>query len=266
MATARPRWHPFRFLVSALVLSSCASGPPPGPSPAQIAGQEANTIIVASFNIVSPLPPDLEGSTRKVSMMLIEYLEAHDKKVYLLESRAAHDLWKMSMKAVRESGLPQNFKNAARVYAHEIGEQLEFDVVIVPSIITKYVRKKQSRTIRSDGAEQTLEYRGNSRGVAISSINIKAASLFVQIIDREGNAIHTKRAGLELIQHLQFGGQHVKGSIRRTDSDAKLISSWKIVNDVPPIENDAMLRAGVAAAFSPFLPEIESVSWLEDVD
>jgi hypothetical protein len=248
------------------VLPSCASGPPPGPSPAQIAGQEAKTIALSPFNIVSPLPPELAGSIKIVSTTLIEYLEAQDKKVYVLGFRAARDLWKLSVKEVRESGLPQNFKNAAKIYAHKIGEQLDFDVVIVPSIFVQNARKKRTRTVRWDGAQQMLEYRGDSRAVSVASIYIKAASLFVQVLNGEGDAIHTKRAGLELIQYLQFGGEHVTGSIRRNDRDAQLINSWKIVNDTPPIKDEAMVWAGIAAAFSPFLPEMEYRDPIEGTD
>lgn len=45
------------------------------------------------------------------------------------------------MKEVRESGLPRNFKNAARVYAQKIGERIEFDAIIVPSIFVQNAKK-----------------------------------------------------------------------------------------------------------------------------
>lgn len=242
-------------LMLAFVLQACAAGPPPAPSPLQIAGMEARTIIVSPFNIVSSLPPELAGSIGIVSTALIEHLEAHDKEVHVIGFQAGRDLWRMSMKEVRESGLPRNFKNAARVYAQKIGEQIEFDAIIVPSIFVQNANKKRSRIVRWDGAEQKLEYRGDSRGVVVASIYVKAASLFVHILDREGNAIHTKRMGLELIQHLRFGGERIRGYSRREDSDAQLINNWKVVDDAPPIQDEERVRAGVAAVLSPYLSE-----------
>jgi hypothetical protein len=266
MAMTRPRWLCFLFVVSTFVLASCASAPPPGPSSAEIAGTKANTVALSPFNVVSPLPPELAGSIKIVSTALVEYLESQGKKVYVLGFRGARDLWKQSTKEVRELGLPQNFKNAARIYAHKIGEQLDYDVIIVPSIFVQNAKKKRSRTVRWDGAEQRLEYRGDSRAVAVASIYVKAASLFVQVLDREGEAIHTKRAGLELIQHLQFGGERVKGFTRKNDSEAQLINSWELVNDAPPIKDEAMVWTGVAAAFSPFLPELKYRNPVEEID
>ena len=75
MTKNRSLWVSLLFIASAFIVSSCATGPPPGPSPAQIAGQKARTIVVAPLNVVSSLPPELEGSTKIVSTALVEQLE-----------------------------------------------------------------------------------------------------------------------------------------------------------------------------------------------
>lgn len=242
-------------LVVGFALAACASGPPPGPTPAQIAGMQAETIAISPMNIVSSLPTELEGSTQIVVNALVEVLEAHGKKAVLIGYRAGRDLWRDSKKEVRESGLPPNFDNAARIYARKIGEQFEFDALIVPSIFIQNARKRRSSIVRWDDAEQSLEIRGDSRGVTLADVTVKAASLFVQILDREGNSIHTKRVGLELIQHLTYGAERGSGYSDREDRASKFINSWEMTNDVPPIQDEERVRAGVAATLSPFLQD-----------
>jgi len=205
------------FIASSFLLLSCATpGPPPGPNPAQIAGQEAKTIVLAPLNIVSSLPPELEGSTKMISAALVDHLEAHGKTVRVIGFRAGRDLWKSSMKEVRDSGEKRNFENAARVYARRIGEQLDFDVLIVPSVFIQNA-KMRARTVRWDGAEQEMVIEGG--------INSKRANLY------QGNM-----------------GQKGGYSGRETVSQ-------ELVNDTPAIQDKERVRAGVAAALSPFLSE-----------
>jgi hypothetical protein len=215
----------------------------------------AKTILIAPFNIVSPLPPELEGSTRLAGAALVEHLEAHGKTVRVIAARAGRDLWKTSMIEVRDSGQPRKFENAARVYARRLGEMVEFDALIVPSLFIQNA-KMRARTVRWDGAEQTIKIqgrggtnRGNSYQGNLGTLTVRAASIFVHVLDRDGNPIQTKRSGLELIQHLEFKVER-KGGQSGTDQLAQ-----DLVNDSPPIEDEEMVRAGIAASLSPFLPE-----------
>jgi hypothetical protein len=255
MIRTRPHWLPFLLFASFIVIPSCATGPPPGPSPEQIAGQQAKIVVVAPLNIVSSLPPELEGSTKMVSAALVEHLEAHGKTVHVIGFRSGRELWKDSIKEVRSSGGKQSFENAARVYVRRIGEQVEFDVLIVPSIFIQNA-KMRSRTVRWDGAEQTMPIEGgiNSKRANLyqgnaGTLNVRAASLFIHVLGRDGNSIQTKRSGLEIVQHLEWRVER-KGGYSGTEE-----VSQELVNDTPAIEDIEMVRAGVAAALSPFLSE-----------
>jgi hypothetical protein len=213
------------------------------------------TIVVAPFNIVSSLPPELEGSTKMVSTALADHLKAHGKTVLVIDFRSGRKLWADSMNEVRESGAKRNFENAARVYARRIGEQLEFDVLIVPSIFIQNA-KMRSRTVRWDGAEQMMVIEGgtgtnraNRYMGNMGTLNVRAASIFVHILDRSGEVIQTKRSGLELIEHIAFRVEK-RGGHSGTE---KLFQD--VVSDKPPIDDKEMVRSGVAAALSPFLSE-----------
>jgi len=236
-------WLGLLPLIFAVLIPSCASGP--------LAGTAATTIIIAPFNVVSSLPPELEGSTKMVSAVLVEYLEAHGKTVAVMGFRAGRDLWKASIQEVRNSDDKRNFENAARVYARKIGEQFEFDALIVPSLFIQNA-KMSSRTVKWDGAEQTMEQRGTLgtkyQGLRTSS-NVRAASLFIHVLDREGGSVQTSRRGLELIQHIEFGTKKRGGYSGTKDPQMNL------VDDVPPIQDKDRVRAGIASALFPFLPE-----------
>ena len=250
----KTRSHGLHLLPLALsfVLPSCASGPPPGPSPLQIAGMDARTIVVAPFNIVSSLPPELEGSTRMVSTALVRHLQAHGKTVRVMAFRSGRDLWRDSTKEVRDAGQKRNFENAARVYARKIGEQIEFDALIVPSLFIQNA-KMRGRTVRWDGAEDKIEIRGSTGGSLYmgqgGALNVRAASIFIYVLNAQGEAIHTKRSGLEVVQHLEWQTELEAGYSSRENT------SQELVDDVPAIQDKEKVAAGIANALSPFLSE-----------
>jgi len=211
------------------------------------------------------MPPSLEGSSRIVSDSLVETLEAHGKTVRVIGFEAGRQIWRDSINEVRKSGLPKNFKNAAKVYARKIGEQVEFDVLLVPSLFVQNA-KMRSRTVRWDGAEQKIERRGNSRGALMESgsIVVKAASLFLHVLDREGVEVHSKRAGLELIQYMQFGAKTKRGYLSGEGDLESFAANFVLIDNIPPIASEERVRAGVAAALAPFLPEERPVPAVDD--
>jgi hypothetical protein len=201
-----------------------------------------------------------------ISAALVGHLKAHGKTVRVIGFRAGRDLWKSSMKEVRESGEKRNFENAARVYARRISEQLDFDVLIVPSIFIQNA-KMRSLTVRWDGAEQKMVIEGgiNSKRANLyqgnmGTLSVRAASLFVHVLDHDGNSIQTKRSGLELIQHLEWRVEQKGGY------SGKETVSQELVNDIPAIQDKERVRAGVAAALSPFLSEKVPAPTSEDSD
>jgi hypothetical protein len=237
-----------------LVVASCASAPSV-PTSAAIVGMDAKTLLMAPFNIVTPLAPELAGSMRTVSTALAQNLESHGKTVRMIGYRSGQELWKQSIVEVRASGRAKNFENAARVYARKIGEQAEFDAIVIPALFVQNARKKQSRVIRWDDAQQTLEYRGDSPAVSVASIYIKAASVSVYVLDRAGEVIHSKQMGIELMQYMRFGAERGSGYSDRTERDSQLSNDWQLVDIVPPIQDEDRVRASVASVMSPFLPE-----------
>lgn len=228
-------------------LASCAINPAEPPSPLQIQGMRATTIAIAPFNIALPLPVELRSSIRLVSSALIEHLERQGKKPQLIEIGVGKTLWIESAEEVHDSRGPRNFRSAARVFARKVQQRTDFDAIIIPAL---YIQNASAgpRAARWDGANQQIKFVGRSREEIEMplSTTVRAASLLVYVLDAEGNPIHTKRTGLELIQHMEIRIEKKRGFDKRI---------WTLKDDDPAIEDVVRVRAAVAHALYPYLPK-----------
>ena len=243
---SRPR--PWRSLLPLVLgLASCALNPAEPPSPLQIKGMRATIIVVAPFNIALPLPVELKSSTQVVSSALIEYLEGHGKDLHLVEIGVGKTLWIESIKEVNDSGRPRNFTSAVGVFARKVQQRVGFDAIIVPSL---YIQNAAIRlpVARWDGATQPIKFIGRSRqSIEMPPLaTISAASLLIYVLDPEGSIIHTKRTGLELIQHMEIRIEKERGYDKRI---------WTLKADDPAIEDAVRMRAAIAHALYPYLPK-----------
>ncbi len=244
MHPTRDRWRNLIPIAFAFGLVRCASDPAPL-LPLQLAGMRAKTIVVAPLNLVVALPDELKSSTTLVSEALVEHLEAHQKTPRVLDFRSGRTLWLESTRDVSEAGETQNFENAAAAFARKIGERIDFDALIIASLYVQNARIR-SNFASWDGAKQKIEFVGRSRReIEMPQLaTIPAASVLIHVLDREGRVIHTKRTGLELIQHMSIHTEKKKGHDKRT---------WTLTNDVPALEDELRVRAGIAHSLSPFL-------------
>ena len=229
-----------------IVLASCTTQPAKPPTPLQLEGMRAKRIVVAPFNIALPLPAELESSTQLVSDALIERLEELEKNPQPLEPDVGEALWTASRDEVIRSGGVKNFESAARVFASMIGERTDFDAIIIPSL---YIQNASTNyeAARWDGTTQRITFKGRARQEIEMppATTIPAASLLIYVLDTEGNTIHSKRTGIELLQHMEIRIQKKQGYDQRV---------WTLKDDDPPIENEAGVRAAVAHALYPYLP------------
>ena len=172
----------------------------------------------------------------------------HGKSAHLLEHRQGLQLWVESTREVSRSGKTENFENAVRVLARRIGETIDFDALILASLYLQNARLREDGLARWDGANQKIEFIGRARGeIEMPPLaTISAVSLLLYVFDRNGNAIHSKRTGLELIQHMEIQ------SVPRKGRDKK---SWILTDDGEAIEDPDRLAAAIAHALYPFLPK-----------
>jgi hypothetical protein len=228
-------------------LVACAADPPKPPGPVELEGMRAKTIVVMPFNIALPLPAELSSSPQLVSSALLKHLEERGKIIHRIDADAGEALWLASVVEVRDSSGPKNFENAARVLARHLKPQIDFDAIIMPAL---YVQNANTdfEIARWDSANQRVEYIGRSRQEIKMPppMTIPAASLLIYVFDPEGNPIHSKRTGLELIQHMELQIDKQQGYDERT---------WVLKDDDPAIEDEIRVRAAVAHALYPYLPK-----------
>jgi hypothetical protein len=238
------------FLPTALIVGclSCATSPPAPLSPLQLAGANAKTIVVAPINVALALPEELTSSTEIVLTALVENLRKHGKTVHLVDFRNGRMLWLESAREVGQSDIAKSFNNAARVFAEKLRENVDFDALIIPSLYLQNAKVHADGSARWDGARQRIDFVGQSKWkVDLPPLAIvPAASILLSVFDREGNPLHSKRTGLELIQHLEIQSKRRKGHDER---------SWALVDDTPAIEDAIRVSASIAHTLSPFLPK-----------
>ena len=244
MGLMRNNWRVLLPIVLSYGLLSCASNSEPA-SPAQIAGMRATTIAIAPLNVVLALPDELKSSAPLAARALVEHLEAKEKTLRAIDFRTAHALWVESTRDLSKSKETHNFENAARIFTRKIGEKIDFDALIIPSLYIQNARIR-SDTAYWDSANQRIEFKGQSRWEIENSeaTTIAAASVLIYVLDRDGSVIHTKRTGLELIQHMEIHVESRKGHDKRT---------WTVTNDVPALEDETRVRAAMAHSLSPFV-------------
>jgi len=240
----------------ALACSTWPFGSTHEPGPTEIAGREAQTIVLVPLNIVLALPTELDSTTEMVSDALVEHIEAQGKTVHLLDFRVARTLWIQATRIVSESNRAKNFENAAQVLTRLIGEKMEFDAIIIPSLFLQNAKLKQTSAgvdAHWDGATQRLEWIGTpsdkTRDPKLRSIS--AASILVYILDRTGRELLEKRTGLEIVEHLEIEVKKRQGQDQKT---------WIVKPDLPPIGDKERLDAAIAFALYPFLPQERPVT------
>lgn len=239
------RWGPLLPLLLGLISCATHSAAPPGPL--QIEGVRATTFVVAPFNIALPLPAELKSSTQLVSNAIVEHLKEQGKEVHLVELGVGKTLWVESTGEVMNSEGPKNFETAVGMFARKVKERIDFDAMIVPALYIQNASTNFEVAVW-DSANQKVEYIGRSRKEIEMPppMTIPAASLLVYVLDANGNVIHSKRTGLELIQHMALHIEKRRGYDKRT---------WTLKDDDPPIENEVRVRAAVAHALYPYLPK-----------
>jgi hypothetical protein len=240
----RNSWRNLPLIVLSFGLLSCASSSEPA-SPAQIAGMRATTIAIAPLNVVLALPDELKSSAPLAAKALVEHLEANEKTLRAVDFRMAHALWIEATRDLGESKEEHNFENAARIFTRKLGEKIDFDALIIPSLYIQNARIR-SDIAHWDSAKQRIEFKGQSRWeIEKPEVGtIAAASVLIYVLDKDGSVIHTKRTGLELIQHMAIHVEDRKGHDKRT---------WTVTNDVPALEDETRVRAGMAHSLSPFV-------------
>lgn len=221
---------------------ACVNGPT---SNAQRDETRPSTVLVAPINLVIPLPTELQSAVPVFSKILVDHLESRSRTLITMDARAGQAIWLDATNEVRSSGREETFENAAETFARKLGEKIDFDALVIPSLYLQNARIQQE-TAYWDGANQKIEFIGRSRGeMDLPRLTtVSAASALVIVVDRNGLIIHKKRSGLELVQHLEIERKPRQGHDKET---------WVFVPDEPVLQDELRMRAAVAHVLYPFV-------------
>lgn len=241
-------WATLGLFVIVSWLPGCASDPATRSTAESFANTAAKVFVVAPLNVALEFPIELTSSAEIVAAALIQHLRANGKSAVFLDNQIGRQLWIESAREIRQSGDPKTFENAARVFARKIRTTTDLDAVIIPSLYLQNAVIQSNGSARWDGANQKIAFIGQSRWkIDLPPLTtISAASLLITVLDRNGHQIHSKRTGLELIEHMEIHSERSKGHDQRT---------WRLAPDSPAIEDSARIRAAIAHVLFPFLPK-----------
>ncbi|MFK7894760.1 MAG: hypothetical protein AB8G23_02930 [Myxococcota bacterium] len=184
---------------------------------------------------------------------LVEHLESHGKTIQQLRFKTGRGLWMDAIGRVEAEKKERTFESAARVYAQEIAKEVEYDLLIIPTLYVQNARVSR-RWAKWDDAKERIPLKGrltgNMRFEQVTGTTFKAASIMTAIYTPAGQEVHTKKRGLQLIEHIEVSGG--KGSDRNTNY-------FQQVMNQPAIENTELVRAGVAAVLYPLVPHEKAV-------
>jgi hypothetical protein len=235
-------------LSAAIVLLACAT---PRDPVVMAAGDAARSVLLLPLNVVVALPAELEGPSDRVWQALASYVEAHGKQVRTVRLGDARHMWLNAIQRVESDGriAEGKFDVAAESLVQELGEHVEFDAVIMPSLFVQQARLS-GKHAKWDGVSRRVEVDGDVLhvGSIITATSLAGAtpgaSLHVVVLGADGAKLHEAQAGLELLMCMKVEGE-----------PGALLSERHIVWEFRPelFENPADVREGVTKALDPFL-------------
>jgi hypothetical protein len=219
-----------------------------------LAGNAARTLVILPFNVTAEMPREIESLSPLVWRELELYLTEHSKRLKTLAFPVARTMWIGSIRAAqREKGDEARFDDAARIFVRRLAEHAEFDAVIVPTLYVK-AASVAGRTARWDGVEQPIEIEVENRirdgetGLRLHG-EVPAASIHTVVLDAGGDRIHEGQGGLDLL---------VAARVLAPPSDFEGTGDvqYELATRTDLFSDREHVRAGIARALAPFLPEL----------
>ncbi len=225
-----------------------------GIDPMETAGApRLNRIVVAPLNLGLRTPPELRGSEAAVWTELLEYLRSQDRSLSVVDADDAQALWSDELGHLEASGEPVEMRAAASRFAQRLAEHVEYDVVVIPSLVIRRARVGGHHA-SWDGARRPLPVRTplpiaaavdtGIEGVTTSGFkgSIAAASLHVAIVGADGEPLYEGLAGLDVIQELTRG------------ATGPAAAEWVLAPRGDCFADASGLRRGVERAFARPVP------------
>jgi len=205
-------------------------------------------VMLLPLNLVVSLPAELQQPSKRVFELMSEYLTVSRKNVGSLRLYHARRLLDASVREVKSAPeVEPEFGSAARVFVRRLGEQSQFDALVMPSLVYRKARiypgtnaavwdgVKRPLSISSEhDSSLSMDYTYGIQG------EIDGVSLHVLVYDANGSRIFEGYGGIDLVHHFDMEGAY----------DAKL---GRMVMRRDPLSDEAAIRRGIMTAFDPYL-------------
>jgi hypothetical protein len=206
-------------------------------------------VLLCPLNVALALPSELSSGARPVYREIEAYLGARGLEVQKLNLTEARGLWRRAAGEAKQTGS----EDAAAIFAQDLAERLEFDALVMPSLIVRTVRVTDNSGtwdgVRRRVSMVNLPHRGQgveadsfSKGVAYGGISgsVMAASLHLMAYLPDGQRVFEGTGGFDFVQEADF----------TPASQYK----WELRMNPGLLRRPDVLREGVEIAFGPFLP------------
>jgi hypothetical protein len=247
LCSPAPRPFALTCLLVLLAAGALACASPATPGPAATAPR-LGRVIVVPLNLGLHTPSELRDGEAAVWSELIGYLRAQDRSLAVVEADDALALWGDALDELADSADPVGSRAAASRFAQLLAEHVEYDVVVIPSLVIRRARVGGNHA-SWDGVRRPLPVRTplpiasavdtGLEGVTVSGFkgSIAAASLHVAMLGADGEPLYEGLAGLDVIQELTHGA-------------AAPAAEWTLAPRGDSFADASGLREGVERAFA----------------
>jgi hypothetical protein len=206
-------------------------------------------VLLCPVNVAVSLPAELSTGAEPVDRALVAYLEERGLEVERLDLTEARAHWQEAAVHARREGAD----GAAAIFVETIGQQRDFDALLMPSLILRSVRvddssgtwdgvRRQVTTVNAPsrglgGSTDTL-----SKGIAFGglSADVLASSLHVMAFAPDGQRVFEGQGGFEFIQDADLSAAGKRSG--------PLGTRYGLFRDAE------VVREGVQIALGPYLP------------
>jgi hypothetical protein len=239
-------------VLALLTLTACQTASQSDPKIRQ-AGASAQSVMLFPLNVLLALDPEIEAPSDLVWEKLRIYLGEHGKQVETVSLPEARRLWAQAIEAVEAKQIPANARMdaALQTLVASLGEAVEFDALIIPSVFVQQSRIN-GWTTSWDGVRRKLEVSDMYNGIPYEGLRggTPCASLHVIVLDNLGEKLFETQAGLETIRRLD-----IRNIITSNNNPGRKQSlSWETRPDL--FKNEAHVLEGITKALALFLPPL----------
>jgi hypothetical protein len=203
------------------------------------------TALVLPLNVMAAMPEEFRGREELVEAALHDYLRDQGRRVETISYADARRAWNASARDCERQQAQGcvGFEGAARLLALALREGSDHELLIVPYLRFR-LAENCTEHVHWDGVERPVERTGAGLSpdgpVAIRHIEMRAVSLEIVALTRDGEKAFEGDGGLEVVDRL-----------RATGGDEVIVAEPR--DDL--FENPGWLREGVAVALDPLVPQ-----------